>query len=72
MRKGFDGLSGLVRNEMFNLLIDNNQVENAIRPLALERKNYLFAGSHQSAQRIAMMYTNQHLQKMDINPQDIH
>ena len=29
-----------------NLLIDNNQIENAIRPVALGRKNYLFAGSH--------------------------
>lgn len=39
------------------LEIDNNRIENKIRPLALGRKNYLFAGSHASAQRIAMMYT---------------
>ena len=38
-----------------NLLIDNNQIENAIRPLALGRKNYLFAGSHDAAQRAAMI-----------------
>ena len=38
-------------------LIDNNRIENAIRPLALGRKNYLFAGSHQAAQRAAMMYS---------------
>lgn len=37
--------------------IDNNLVENAIRPLALGRKNYLFAGSHDAAQRAAMMYS---------------
>ncbi len=37
--------------------IDNNWVENKIRPLALGRKNYLFCGSHQSAQRAAMMYS---------------
>ena len=37
--------------------IDNNLIENAIRPLALGRKNYLFAGSHQAAQRTAMMYS---------------
>lgn len=37
--------------------IDNNIVENSIRPLALGRKNYLFAGSHDSAQRAAMMYS---------------
>ena len=36
--------------------IDNNSIENKIRPLALGRKNYLFAGSHESAQRTAMMY----------------
>lgn len=39
------------------LLIDNNLIENKIRPLALGRKNYLFAGSHQGAQRAAMMYS---------------
>jgi len=37
--------------------IDNNLVENSIRPLALGRKNYLFAGSHESAQRSAMFYS---------------
>jgi len=37
--------------------IDNNLIENKIRPLALGRKNYLFAGSHKGAQRIAMMYS---------------
>ena len=37
--------------------LDNNLIENKIRPLALGRKNYLFAGSHQGAQRIAMMYS---------------
>jgi transposase len=37
--------------------IDNNNIENAVRPLALGRKNYLFAGSHKSAQHAAMMYS---------------
>ena len=37
--------------------IDNNLIENKIRPLALGRKNYLFAGSRQGAQRAAMMYS---------------
>lgn len=37
--------------------IDNNGIENAIRPLALGRKNYLFAGSDQGAERAAMMYS---------------
>ena len=40
-----------------NLEIDNNLVENAIRPNALGRKNYLFAGSHNGAERIAMFYS---------------
>lgn len=39
------------------LEIDNNQIENKIRPLALGRKNYLFAGNHQAGQNIAMMYS---------------
>lgn len=37
--------------------IDNNPVENAIRPVAVGRKNYLFAGSHHAAQRAAMFYS---------------
>lgn len=39
------------------LTIDNNPVENAIRPVAVGRKNYLFAGSHEAAQRSAMLYS---------------
>ena len=39
------------------LEIDNNPVENAIRPVALGRKNYLFAGSHEAAQRSAIVYS---------------
>lgn len=39
------------------LEIDNNGIENAIRPLALGRKNYLFAGNHKAAANIANFYT---------------
>ena len=39
------------------LELDNNLIENKIRPLALGRKNYLFAGSDQGAQRLAMFYS---------------
>jgi hypothetical protein len=39
------------------LEIDNNLIENQIRPVAIGRKNYLFAGSHQAAQRHAMIYS---------------
>ena len=37
--------------------IDNNGIENAIRPLALGRKNYLFAGNHEAAIRAAIVYS---------------
>ena len=37
--------------------IDNNLTENTIRPLAIGRKNYLFAGSHDAAQNAAMIYS---------------
>jgi len=40
-----------------SLKIDNNPVENAVRPVAIGRKNYLFAGSHEAAQRAAMIYS---------------
>jgi len=39
------------------LEIDSNLIENSIRPLALGRKNYLFAGSHDAAVNIAMFYS---------------
>jgi hypothetical protein len=40
-----------------HLQIDNNAIENAIRPVALGRKNYLFAGTHHTAQNAAMIYS---------------
>ena len=51
--------------------IDNNLVENIIRPVAIGRKNYLFAGSHEAAQRTAMLYTFFALCKHhNINPEE--
>ena len=35
--------------------IDNNRVEDMIRPLALGRKNYLFAGSHNGTRNPAII-----------------
>jgi len=35
--------------------IDNNLIENAIRPIALSRKNFLFAGNHQAAENTAVI-----------------
>ena len=37
--------------------IDNNLIENAIRPLALGRKNFLFCGNHDAAIRAAIVYS---------------
>jgi transposase len=37
--------------------IDNNLIENAIRPLALGRKNWLFCGNDASACRAAIVYS---------------
>jgi transposase len=37
--------------------IDNNLIENCIRPVALGRKNYLFAGSHKGAKNAAVIYS---------------
>jgi transposase len=37
--------------------IDNNLIENSIRPVALGRKNYLFAGSHEGAKNAAVIYS---------------
>ena len=50
--------------------IDNNLVENAIRPIALGRKNYLFAGSHEAAERAAVIYSLvATCKKHEVNPQ---
>ena len=52
------------------LEIDSNLIENSIRPLALGRKNYLFAGNHDAAENIAMFYSFfGTCRKNDIDPQ---
>lgn len=48
-------LSRYVLDGKYN--IDNNGVENAIRPLAIGRKNYLFCGNHDAAVRAAIVYS---------------
>lgn len=53
--KRWDTLSRYTENGMLN--IDNNPVENSIRPVALGRKNYLFARSHEAAKRSGMLYS---------------
>ena len=39
------------------LEVDNNVAENAMRCIALGRKNYLFAGSDSGGERAASIYT---------------
>lgn len=39
------------------LLIDNNQIENLIRPIALGRKNYLFCDNDTTAKNAALFYS---------------
>ena len=54
-----------------SLEIDNNLTENALRPVALGRKNYLFAGSHDGAKRAALFYTfTANCKKHHVNPQE--
>jgi transposase len=42
------------------LEIDNNAIERAMKPVAVGRKNYLFAGSPEGGKRAAVMYTFTH------------
>lgn len=50
--------SALVRYADSGLLpIDNNPVENAIRPIAIGKKNWLFAGSERAGKRAAAIQT---------------
>ena len=37
--------------------IDNNSVENSVRPVACSRKNYLFCGNHEAAEDAAVIYS---------------
>ncbi len=48
-------LSRYVNDGRINM--DNNLIENSIRPLALGRKNYLFCGNDASAYRAAIAYS---------------
>jgi len=51
------------------LQLDNNYVENAMRPVALGRKNYLFAGSNEGGKRLALFYSLlESCKKQQVNP----
>ena len=48
---------------------DNNPIESSIRPIALGRRNFMFSGSHEGAQRSAMFYSFMGTCKLhDVNP----
>jgi transposase len=47
----------LVFLEDGRLEIDNNRIENAIRPTAIGKKNWLFIGDGQAGERSAILYT---------------
>lgn len=55
MLKRWGGLIEYTKNGI--LRPDNNLIENQIRPLALGRKNYMFAASHQGAEYAAIYYS---------------
>jgi len=48
-----------------DLSIDNNRVENLIRPIAVGRKNWLFAGSLRAGQRAAAIMSLLHTAKLN-------
>ena len=50
--------------------IDNNWIENQIRPIALGRKNWLFAGSQRAGQRAAAIMSL--IQSAKLNGHDPH
>ena len=51
------GLWNRMRNYLNDgrIKIDNNLIENAIRPIALSRKNFLFVGNHEAAENTAVI-----------------
>ena len=53
--KNWDKLTVYISDGRLN--IDNNPVENAIRPFAIGRKNWLFSDSQRGAKASAMLYS---------------
>lgn len=49
--------------------LDNNAIERQMRPVAIGRKNYMFAGSHEGARRAAILYSLLNTCKLNkVNP----
>ena len=64
----WDKLTAYTKNGQ--LRIDNNLVENSIRPVSLGEKNYMFLGSQASAKNAAIFYSLVESCRMQgINPQ---
>lgn len=51
----WDALTLFVTNP--HVALDNNLIENQMRPIALGRKNWMFAGSHEGAMRAAIFFS---------------
>lgn len=51
----WDAIMRILDDGLYHL--DNNCIEREMRPIALGRKNYLFAGSHEGARRAAIIYS---------------
>jgi hypothetical protein len=65
----YDALNGYLRDGCFE--IDNNLVENAIRPTAVGRKRWLFIGHPAAGWRSAVVYSIiASCRRRGINPQD--
>jgi len=53
------------------IAIDNNGVENAIRPTAIGKKNWLFIGAAEAGERSAILYTIiENCRRSGINPDE--
>ena len=51
--------------------IDNNLIENAIRPTKLGAKNWLFIGTEHAGEKSAILYTLvENCRRLGINPRD--
>ena len=55
MHKNWHKLTEHIKDGRLN--IDNNPVENVIRPFAIGRKNWLFSDSQKGAKASAMLYS---------------
>jgi len=65
----WDGFNSFLNDGRVEL--STNLIENAIRPVTLGRKNYLFKGSQDAAQRGAMIYSIINTaNKYELNPVD--